>query len=72
LIQGQNWATNSVPFIETVRSMQPYFLLRLIGGLMAGAGVLCFAYNVWMTARQPALAAIPSPAPVIAPSGGSE
>ncbi len=72
LIQGQNWTTNSVPFIETVRSMAPYFLLRLIGGLMAGAGVLCFAYNVWMTARQPAPATALSPAPVIAPSGGGE
>jgi cbb3-type cytochrome c oxidase subunit I len=68
LIQGQNWLTNSIPFIETVRSMAPYFALRLIGGLMAGAGVLCFAYNVWQTTRQPATAPVLSP--VAAPGGG--
>ena len=58
LIQGQNWLTYSTPFIETVKAMQPYFALRLLGGLMAGAGVLCMAYNVWQTARQPASPAI--------------
>jgi len=68
LIQGQNWATNSIPFIETVRSMEPYFFLRLMGGLMAGAGVLCFVYNVWMTARQPARVMVTTP--VVAPSSG--
>ncbi|MEK7327363.1 MAG: cbb3-type cytochrome c oxidase subunit I, partial [Chloroflexota bacterium] len=68
LIQGQNWLTNSIPFIETVRSMAPYFALRLIGGLMAGAGVLCFAYNVWQTTRQPTTAPVLSPA--VAPGGG--
>jgi cytochrome c oxidase cbb3-type subunit 1 len=70
LIQGQNWMTFSTPFIETVRSMSPYFALRLFGGLMAGAGVLCMAYNVFLTARGPA------PAPVLAPAavagGGGE
>jgi cytochrome c oxidase cbb3-type subunit 1 len=70
LIQGQNWATNSVPFLETVRAMEPYFLLRLLGGLMAGAGVVCFAYNIWMTARQPAEAVAMSSA--LASSGGGE
>ena len=39
LIQAQNWLTYSTPFIETVKSMQPYFALRLLGGLMAGAGL---------------------------------
>ena len=68
LIQGQNWLTYSTPFIETVKSMQPYFALRLVGGLMAGVGVLCMAYNVWQTARQPAPA--PALSPAAAASGG--
>ncbi|MGH7462861.1 MAG: cbb3-type cytochrome c oxidase subunit I, partial [Longimicrobiales bacterium] len=38
LIQGQNWMTNSIPFLETVRSLQPFFGARLLGGLMAGLG----------------------------------
>ncbi|MCC7360612.1 MAG: cbb3-type cytochrome c oxidase subunit I [Anaerolineales bacterium] len=67
LIQGQNWLTNSVPFIETVRSLQPYFALRLAGGLMAGVGVLCFAFNIWRTARRPAPLPAMAPAPALAP-----
>jgi cbb3-type cytochrome c oxidase subunit I len=70
LIQGQNWLTYSVPFIETVRAMAPYFALRLIGGLLAGAGVLCFAYNVWQTARQPAAAPAWSTAAAAGSGGG--
>ncbi|MCI0399200.1 MAG: cbb3-type cytochrome c oxidase subunit I [Chloroflexi bacterium] len=66
LIQGQNWLTNSIPFLETVRSLQPYFAARLLGGLAAGAGILCFVYNVWQTARQPA--AEPAVQPVLAVS----
>jgi len=68
LIQGQNWLTYSIPFIETVRSMHPYFVLRLLGGLAAGAGILCFAYNVWQTARVPAV----QPAPVAAAAGDGQ
>ncbi len=68
LIQGQNWLTYSIPFIETVRSMHPYFALRLLGGLAAGAGILCFAYNVWQTARVPAV----RPMPVAAAAGDGQ
>jgi cbb3-type cytochrome c oxidase subunit I len=70
LIQGRDWMSFATPFIQTVRAMSPYFGLRLVGGLMAGAGVLCMAYNVFQTARGPA------PAPVLAPAaaagGGGE
>lgn len=72
LIQGQNWQTNSVPFLETVRSMSPYFALRLVGGLMAAGGVLCFAYNLWQTARRQAsfVAVAPAPAAALTRGGG--
>jgi cbb3-type cytochrome c oxidase subunit I len=69
LIQAQNWATNSVPFIVTVRAMEPYFLLRLLGGLAAGAGILCFAYNIWMTVRQPVAAPAVAQPPAVVVSG---
>lgn len=51
LIQGQQWLTGGVPFIQTVRAMSPYFAGRLLGGLLIGLGQLCFAYNVWRTVR---------------------
>ena len=66
LIQGQNWLTNSLPFVETARSLQPYFAARLLGGIAMGAGILGFAYNVWLTARRPA----PQPAPALSEAEG--
>ncbi|MBM4423720.1 MAG: hypothetical protein FJ030_10050 [Chloroflexi bacterium] len=67
LIQAQNWLSNSIPFIATVRSLQPYFMIRFFGGLTAGIGILCFAYNIWQTARQPSPESAASP--VLAASG---
>jgi len=70
LIQGQNWLTGSIPFLETLRSMAPYYALRLLGGLMAGAGVLCFVYNMWRTVRRSTTE--PALAPAVAAGGGGE
>jgi cytochrome c oxidase cbb3-type subunit 1 len=71
VIQGLDWMTNRIPFLETVNAMAPYFGARLIGGLMAGAGILCFVFNVWQTGRQPAPAPVVPPRTVAAvPSGG--
>ena len=52
LIQGQNWSSYMIPFLQTVISMKPYFGARLIGGAMAGLGIACFVWNVWKTASQ--------------------
>jgi cbb3-type cytochrome c oxidase subunit I len=69
LIQGQNWMTNTIPFIQTLRSLEPYFALRLFGGAMAGLGILFFVYNIWQTTRQPEAELLPTP--TLAASGGS-
>ena len=50
LIQGTTWASNSVLFLETVMAMKPYFAARLLGGAMAGVGILCFVVVVLRTA----------------------
>ncbi|MBI4498230.1 MAG: cbb3-type cytochrome c oxidase subunit I [Chloroflexi bacterium] len=51
LIQAQNWAVGGIPFIETVRSLKPYFFIRLLAGSAVGVGFLVFAWNIWLTAR---------------------
>ncbi len=51
LIQGQNWSSYMIPFLQTVISMKPYFGARLIGGAIAGIGIACFAWNIWRTAH---------------------
>ena len=58
VIQGTNWASNSVPFLETVMAMKPYFGARLLGGAMAGLGIVCFVIVVLRTA----VGVAPSPA----------
>ncbi len=71
LIQGQNWMTNTIPFIQTLRSLEPYFALRLFGGAMAGLGIVFFVYNIWQTTRQPEAESLPTPS-LAASSGSSQ
>ena len=52
LIQGQNWSTGGIPFIETVRSLQPFFFIRLLAGAAMVLGQFVFAYNLINTVRQ--------------------
>ena len=73
-LQGLDWATNSVPFLETVRAMEPYFAARLLGGLLAGLGMLFFVFNIWQTARlsSPELVSALVGSPSMAASGGGD
>ncbi|AQR72631.1 cytochrome-c oxidase, cbb3-type subunit I [Sphingomonas sp. LM7] len=38
-------------FAEVVAAMQPYYLIRVLGGLFYLAGALIMAWNIWMTIR---------------------
>jgi cytochrome c oxidase cbb3-type subunit I len=57
IMQGLMWrAYNSLgfleySFIETVEAMQPYYLVRALGGVLFLAGALIMAFNVYMTIR---------------------
>ena len=51
LVQGADWASGAVPFLETVRQMHGFFLVRLAAGAAMVVAQLLFAYNVWKTAR---------------------
>lgn len=51
LVQGQQWSTGSVPFVETMLAMKPYYLVRLLAGLAIATGQVFFVYNIWMTVR---------------------
>ena len=56
--QGAMWkATNpdgslTYSFVEVVAAMHPYWIIRLVGGLIYFVGILVFAYNLVMTARK--------------------
>jgi cytochrome c oxidase cbb3-type subunit 1 len=38
-------------FLDSVSAMYPYWAVRFAGGLLYFAGILVFAYNLYMTSR---------------------
>jgi cytochrome c oxidase cbb3-type subunit 1 len=57
IMQGLMWrAYDSLGFLqysfaETVAAMHPFYVIRLLGGLMYFGGALIMVYNLWRTAR---------------------
>ncbi|MGI9304270.1 MAG: cytochrome-c oxidase, cbb3-type subunit I [Gammaproteobacteria bacterium] len=68
IMQGLMWravnvdGTLTYSFIETVQAMHPYYLIRLLGGLLYLTGMLVMAYNLGRTVMgaKPVEAAIPA------------
>ena len=56
--------TLTYSFIESVIAVEPYHMLRLLGGLVFFSGMLVMVYNVWMTVSEQK----PSPVDVLEPS----
>ena len=54
-------------FVETVEAMHPYYVIRLLGGVLYLTGALIMAFNLWKTVTSSEEAA---PAPVAAPASG--
>lgn len=55
VMQGLMWravnpdGTLTYSFVESVEAMQPFYIVRLLGGLFFLAGMLIMAYNLWNT-----------------------
>ena len=68
IMQGLMWravnddGTLTYSFIESVEAMHPFYLIRLLGGLMYFAGTVIMAYNLWRTCAgsKPVEAPIPA------------
>lgn len=56
-IQGLQWNDVSIPFIDTVISMRPYWIARSVAGVIIFAGLALFVYNIARTAAGPAASA---------------
>jgi cytochrome c oxidase cbb3-type subunit 1 len=50
-------------FIETVAAMHPYYVVRMLGGLLYLTGALLMAFNLWKTMT---MGEAPAPAPALA------
>ena len=48
-LQGLQWNDPSIPFIDTVKFMQPFWAVRLIGGTLMFGGILAFFWNIVVT-----------------------
>lgn len=48
-LQGLQWNDPTIPFIDTVKFIQPYWAVRLIGGTLMFVGILFFAWNMLAT-----------------------
>jgi cytochrome c oxidase cbb3-type subunit 1 len=72
VMQGLMWrATNPdgtlvYTFVESVKATFPYYVIRLLGGVLYLSGMLIMAWNVFMTVRGSAPARAPVPAPAAA------
>jgi len=57
IMQGLMWravnedGTLIYSFVETVNAMHPYYMIRLLGGLIYLSGMLVMAYNIFQTVR---------------------
>jgi cytochrome c oxidase cbb3-type subunit 1 len=41
-------------FVETMNALQPYYVVRLVGGALFLSGMVLMAYNLYRTSAQPA------------------
>ena len=57
IMQGLMWRAYNefgflqYSFVETVEAMHPYYIIRLLGGVLFLTGALIMAYNLWRTAK---------------------
>ena len=70
IMQGLMWravnpdGTLTYSFVESVQAMHPYYIIRLLGGVLYLSGMLIMAYNIFRTiaGARPVEATIPAPA----------
>jgi cytochrome c oxidase cbb3-type subunit 1 len=69
VMQGLMWrAVNpdgslTYTFVESVKASYPFYVIRLLGGLLYLGGMFVMAWNVWKTAQQGKVVPVAIPAP---------
>jgi cytochrome c oxidase cbb3-type subunit I len=71
-MQGLMWravnpdGTLVYTFVESVKATFPFYVIRLLGGLLYLGGMCLMAWNVVMTVRSGSAKPVPIPAPALA------
>lgn len=47
--QGWQWNNPAIPFIDTVKALEPVWLVRFFSGILMFTGIVLFSYNVLAT-----------------------
>ena len=71
IMQGLMWraldadGTLSYSFVESMQAVQPFYVIRFVGGVLVLAGACVMAYNLWksISGAEPVDAPIPDPVP---------
>ncbi len=69
VMQGLMWralnadGTLTYTFVESVKATYPFYVVRLLGGLLYLFGMLVMAWNVWMTVAQGRVVHVSIPVP---------
>jgi cytochrome c oxidase cbb3-type subunit 1 len=69
LVQGISWNLQ-IPFLDVVRSIEPWSLVRAMGAVLMFTGLYIFGYNVLRTAMKPQPQSRTTPMPAMA--GGAK
>jgi cytochrome c oxidase cbb3-type subunit 1 len=62
-LQGLQWMDHTISFLDTVKAMSPYYIVRMFSGVVMLLGQLIFAFNILRTVRS---GAEPEPEPAAA------
>ena len=52
-MQGLQWHDVGIPWVDTVIFMEPFWVARILGGVLIFAGIVVFLYNVFRTLGTP-------------------
>jgi cytochrome c oxidase cbb3-type subunit 1 len=72
VMQGLMWGavntdgTLTYTFVESVKATYPFYVVRVVGGLLYLSGMLVMAWNVWMTATRGRSVLVPVPSSSLA------
>ena len=50
-LQGLQWMDHTIAFLDTVKTMQPYYVVRMLSAILMVTGQILFAYNVFKTVK---------------------
>ncbi|MDF1563648.1 MAG: cbb3-type cytochrome c oxidase subunit I [Deltaproteobacteria bacterium] len=70
-IQGLQWNDTAIPFIDTVKSMRPYWIARSFSGLLILTAVGLFLYNIVRTLGRQGDGAAEAPSADVTPAAAS-